>query len=120
LREKHIPTAMIDISDGLSTDLSHICEESGVGAELWQEKLPRQRIGPRKVDLAFALHGGEAYELLFTARPGAQVARKIAGIPITLIGETTRGKRLSLVRPDGTRSSLKIRGWEHCPAMIVS
>ncbi len=60
---------MIDTSDGLSTDLAHICEESRVGAELQAEAIPRAGVGKpsREVDLQFALHGGEDYELLFTA-----------------------------------------------------
>ncbi len=60
---------MIDTSDGLSTDLAHLCEESGVGAELDAALIPRARVGKpaREVDLDLALHGGEDYELLFTA-----------------------------------------------------
>jgi thiamine-monophosphate kinase len=115
LREKHIATAMIDISDGLSTDLSHICEESRVGAEVWAAALPRASILDRKVDLEFALHGGEAYELLFTAKPATKVPERVAGVPITCIGEITKRKRkmLTLVAEDRTRSELKIGGWQH-------
>jgi thiamine-monophosphate kinase len=113
LREKRIATAMIDISDGLSTDLSHICEECGVGAEVWPAALPRATIAGRKVDLQFALHGGEAYELLFTAEPAIRVPARIADIPITCIGEITKRKRLALVGRDRTHSDLKIGGWQH-------
>jgi thiamine-monophosphate kinase len=115
LREKQIATAMIDISDGLSTDLSHICEESRVGAEVWAAALPRASILDRKVDLEFALHGGEAYELLFTAKPATKVPERVAGVPITCIGEITKRKRkmLTLVAEDRTRSELKIGGWQH-------
>ena len=69
LRQRGLVSAMIDTSDGLSTDLAHICEESGVGAEIQEELIPRARVGrPLKaVDLELALHGGEDYELLFTA-----------------------------------------------------
>ena len=115
LREKQISTAMIDISDGLSTDLSHICEESEVGAEVWADALPRASILGRKVDLQFALHGGEAYELLFTAAPATKVPTHIASVPITCIGEITKRKRkmLTLIAEDRTRSELKTGGWQH-------
>jgi thiamine-monophosphate kinase len=113
LRERSIATAMIDISDGLSTDLSHICEESGVGAEIRVDALPRASIGKRKVELEFALHGGEAYELLFTAKQSTPVPAKIAGTPITCIGEILRGNKLVLVSADLTRSELKVGGWQH-------
>ena len=113
LREKRIATAMIDISDGLSTDLSHICEESAVGAEVWADALPRASILGRKVDFKFALHGGEAYELLFTAHSETKVPAEIAGIRITRIGEVTKRKKLVLVGRDRTHSDLKIGGWQH-------
>lgn len=113
LRERRIATAMIDISDGLSTDLSHICQESGVGAEIQADALPRATVANRKVDFEFALHGGEAYELLFTANPGTRLPAKIAGTTITCIGEIARGKKLTLVHADHTRSELKVQGWQH-------
>ena len=113
LRERSLATSMIDISDGLSTDLSHICEESGVGAQIRVDALPRATIAKRKVDLEFALHGGEAYELLFTAKQRTPVPAKIAGTAITCIGQIMRGKKLVLVSADQTRSELKVRGWQH-------
>jgi thiamine-monophosphate kinase len=115
LREKSIPSSMIDISDGLSTDLSHLCEESGVGAEIWPEEIPRAsgRKPSKFVPLELALHGGEDYELLFTASPHCRVPRKIRGVTITCIGEITRRRQMLLVYENGSRSPLKARGWEH-------
>jgi len=115
LREKGLASAMIDISDGLSTDLAHICEESGVGAELQPELIPRASVGKpaREVDLQFALHGGEDYELLFTAPRGQRVPSRIAGIPITHIGQITRQQKIFLRNLGGGGDELVPRGWEH-------
>ena|SRR6185437_2066847 len=113
LRERNLATAMIDISDGLSTDLSHICEESGVGAELWERAIPRANFRRHPVDLQFALHGGDAYELLFTARKATRVPARIEGVPITAIGEITQGKKMALITSDVGRKPLRAQGWEH-------
>jgi thiamine-monophosphate kinase len=115
LREKGLASAMIDTSDGLSTDLAHICEESGVGAELQAELIPRASVGKPawEVDLQFALHGGEDYELLFTAPRGKRVPSRIAGIPITNIGHITGQRKIFLRNPGGVGDELEPRGWEH-------
>lgn len=115
LRENHLASAMIDTSDGLSTDLAHICEESGVGAELEADSIPRASVGKpaREVDLQFALHGGEDYELLFTAVRDRRIPSRIAGIPITRVGRITREKRIVLKDPSGIGYKLEPRGWEH-------
>lgn len=110
LRGKNLASAMIDISDGLSTDLSHICEESRTGAVVYAGSLPA---AGGKDRLALALHGGEEYELLFTARSNRQVPKEIAGVPITLIGEIVRGKRVKLAKSDGKTEILKPGGWQH-------
>jgi len=115
LREKGLASAMIDTSDGLSTDLAHICEESGVGAELQAEVIPRASVGKpaREVDLQFALHGGEDYELLFTAHRSRRVPSRLAGIPITHIGHITRERKIFLRNRGGIGYELAPLGWEH-------
>ena len=175
LREKKLASAMIDISDGLSTDLGHICDESKTGAVVYADVLPggspqHRRLvsghgfsravrhstmtralapaahesaganahepepGPfgttgtraltqtettgeiiflRDGDIDLILHGGEEYELLFTARPNRRIPEHIAGIPITQIGEIVRGRQMKLVTPDGNTELLKPAGWEH-------
>lgn len=115
LREKGLVSAMIDTSDGLSTDLAHLCEESGVGAEVDAALIPRARVGKPaiKVDLDLAVHGGEDYELLFTARPGKQIPSQIAGIPLTQIGRITRGAKIVLYTQPNWSQELKALGWQH-------
>ena len=115
LREKKLASAMIDISDGLSTDLAHICEESGVGAEVWDEAIPVARIGRplREVDQDAALHGGDDYEWLFTALSNRRIPRQIRGVPITEIGEIARGQRVLLRSANGASRILRPKGWEH-------
>jgi thiamine-monophosphate kinase len=113
-------TAMIDLSDGLSTDLAHLCEESQVGAELEADAIPLARVGRPScpVDLRDALHGGDDYELLFTASPRTRMPRSIVGVPITRIGTITHGNQMFLLEPHSTssrprRSPLEPQGWEH-------
>jgi len=114
LREKRIATSMIDLSDGLSTDLSHLCEQSDLGAEIWEDSIPQATMGKgRQVALECALHGGEDYELLFTTRPKTRVPSKIAGVQITEIGEITRGRQIILRKASGAIATLEPRGWEH-------
>ena len=110
LREKKLASAMIDTSDGLSTDLRHICDESKVGAIVEASSLPAL---PEDDGLQFALHGGEDYELLFTAPPNRRIPPTIAGVPITRIGQITRGKRIMLHPPDGKSQLLLPGGWQH-------
>ncbi|MGB9198508.1 MAG: AIR synthase-related protein, partial [Terriglobales bacterium] len=114
LRQHRLPNAMIDVSDGLSTDLDHICQESGVGAEIEAGLLPRALCGrwkKQRVELDFALHGGDDYELLFTS--AKTVPQTIEGVRITRIGQVTRKKEMRLIDADGKKGALPVKGWEH-------
>ncbi|MGB7602898.1 MAG: thiamine-phosphate kinase [Candidatus Sulfotelmatobacter sp.] len=115
LRQRGLVSAMIDTSDGLSTDLAHICAESGVGAEIREELIPRARVGrPLKVvGLDLALHGGEDYELLFTVPESKKMPSRIVGTAITLIGRVTPGRKIFLKKSNKAKSELKAGGWEH-------
>ena len=112
LREKKLASAMIDISDGLSVDLAHICEESGVGAWISEAAVPHAP----SASLEQALHGGDDYELLFTvpAANSARVPGEIAGAPVTYIGTIVKAKGIWLVdREMKSRRKLEAKGWQH-------
>ena len=120
LRRRGLATAAIDLSDGLSTDLRHLCESSGVAAVIEAARLPLHplaiRRGPPEA-LRLALHGGEDYELLFTVRREAKMPRTLGGVRLTEIGrveQLRRGRPLvSLIEANGEQSELPAGGWEH-------
>ena len=105
-------SAAIDISDGISTELTHLCDESHVSGEIDSALLP---IHPGAT-LAQALHGGEDYELLFTAPASFKMPRTISGIAITRIGCILKSRRnqpaVNLLTERGPQP-LKPQGWEH-------
>jgi thiamine-monophosphate kinase len=112
LVRRRLATAAIDISDGLSVDLEHLCEESGVRAEVDAALLP---LG-RGATLKDALHGGDDYELLFTSAVDARMPRSIAGVPVHRIGRMLRrqiGRAQMILVKDGRRTELKAEGWQH-------
>lgn len=116
-----LASAMIDVSDGFSSDLGHILDESGVGAVIDRENLPVSGVLSgllgRSKAVRSALHGGEDYELIFTARPGARkkvaALLKDAGTAVSLVGKVTLQKGAYLLSRKGAVSALRPRGYEH-------
>jgi thiamine-monophosphate kinase len=120
LLRRGLATASLDISDGLSTDLAHLCRASGVAAEIELASLPIHPLARRpggSAALLAALHGGEDYELLFTAPASLRIPGSLAGVPITRIGSVSKQRKgrslMTMLKPDGTRSELEAGGWEH-------
>jgi thiamine-monophosphate kinase len=121
LGEERLATAMIDLSDGLSSDLNHLCAASNVGALIDSSLLPiDERVvelcGRRALDpLQLALHGGEDFELLFTVKPKnvARLPRRVDGVEIKRIG-TIETPSHSVKISEGSRTwDLKPGGWKH-------
>jgi thiamine-monophosphate kinase len=120
LARRGLASSMIDLSDGLSTDLAHICEASGVGACVNAGRIPAVSVPPalrhRRFDpLTLALHGGEDYELLFTVPPKREHELRASskGLRLTCIGEITKVRVVILEDSSGRKRRLEPRGWDH-------
>jgi thiamine-monophosphate kinase len=122
LAKHRVASAMMDMSDGLSTDLARMCRASRVAARLWAGRIPcvaipesaRRALRGRLDPLHMALHGGEDYELLFTV-PKRNL-RRLRAAPgfsqIAAIGEIERGSHITLVGADGRARRLEAGGWD--------
>jgi len=119
LAQERLATSMMDLSDGLSSDLPLLCAASGVGARVDSAVLPVVR--PSKADrgpafdpLQLALHGGDDYELLFTVRPSRlnMLPKTLHGVPLTAIGRITEQRGLVLLKQAGRERQLHPGGWD--------
>lgn len=125
IAQSRLATAMIDVSDGLSSDIGHICDRSEVGVRIWAERLPISSAARHVAELTdkpvwrLPLGASDDYELCFTVPPEATSAlvahvRQKTGTPVTVIGEVLpphEGRRLVL--EDGREMPLEATGWQH-------
>lgn len=103
--------AMMDVSDGIASDIKHIMEQSGVGAEIYLESVPTD------YDIRFATTGGEDYELLLTVDPTAfvevaEALHEATGTPLTAIGRVTEGSELVWL-DNGVPAEIELQGFTH-------
>jgi thiamine-monophosphate kinase len=119
LADHRLATAVMDLSDGLSTDLPRLCAASKVGAAIDESKLESVAVKHDSVPkwnerLALALNGGDDYELLFTVPPSAvrKIPSAYRGLKLTAIGEISHGTGVSIVHGDANTSPLNPAGWD--------
>jgi thiamine-monophosphate kinase len=126
LGEERLASAMIDISDGLSSDLAHLCRESSVGALIQSDALPLDQnvvklCGRRALDpLALALHGGEDFELLFTVRSEKveRLPKRVDGIETSRIGEITNESKVIRIAEKNHIWDLQPQGFQHFKGQV--
>lgn len=116
-RENLAPTAMMDISDGLSSEILHICKQSALGCVIYEEKIPianetRQAAYKFGIDpTACALSGGEDYELIFTI-PQSDYEKLVINEDISVIGYMTEpGQEPHIITKGGTKHAITAQGW---------
>ncbi len=114
------PTSMIDISDGLASEILHLCKESGVGCQLYEERIPIDPTTDRMakefqiVPSVAALSGGEDYELLFTIDQKDYEKIQTLSADVTVIGYMTDDKGIAeMITPDGHVIPIIAQGWDH-------
>lgn len=123
LAAERLATAMIDLSDGLSSDLAHLCRESGVGAVIEASRVPVNPLAMRlghlhhlePDPLALALDGGEDFELLFTVSPRRLkgLPPEVCGVPATYIGDVTNQAGRVMLRDGARQRRLRAGGFSH-------
>jgi thiamine-monophosphate kinase len=114
LAEKRLASAMMDLSDGLSSDLPRLCAASGVGAKIETGLLPLTSEANHNQALEFALHGGDDYELLFTVsrRKARLLPPYVRGVKLTCVGQITRERKILLQDEKGALTPLRPGGWD--------
>ena len=116
---KIIPSSMIDISDGLASEILHLSEASNLGVKIFEEKLPileETKLVAKEFDLNFSncvLNGGEEYELLFSITPNEYELIKKNNVDIKPIGYFTKDKSKKIVSLNDKEDELKSFGWKH-------
>jgi thiamine-monophosphate kinase len=114
LADRKLANSMMDISDGLSTDLPKLCAASRVGARIDESAVPITRAVGRAQALKAALNGGDDYELLFTVPPAkvSAVPPFFQGLTLSRIGEISRSRSVQVISPDGKKRMLTSGGWD--------
>jgi len=114
------PTSMIDISDGLASEILHLCKESGVGCQLYEDRIPLDATTSNMakefqiVPSVAALSGGEDYELLFTIDQKDYEKIQSLSADVTVIGYMTENAGVAeMVTPDLHVIPIKAQGWDH-------
>ncbi len=120
LTEKVHINSLIDISDGLASEIHHLCKNSGVGAEIWEHNIPIDNIGRHIAEefseniIDYSLYGGEEYELLFTLTDDNYSKLESLTSDVTILGRIVdASKGISFIREQGEREELSPHGWDH-------